>query len=965
MARPRLTSRADRGRERSSWAASDPGDPQYFPKNALGKVTRTTDPLGRTRIYNYAANGIDLLEIRQVNGQATDLLASYSYNGQHKRLTKSDASGQTWSYTYNAAGQPLTMTTPLRNGITENRTATYSHDTNGYVQAVTGPATGATTTYGYDGYGRILTVTDSESATVTYDYDALDRPTKLTYPDGTYEQTTWEKLDAGQTRDRLGRWTRLFHDALRHTVAVRDPLGRTTTYQWCNCGSLDKVIDPNSNTRTFNRDLQGRLTSEVRADGSATSFTYENTTSRLLQRTDAKNQTSGYQYFLDNNLKQITYTNAEHSTPNVTFSYDPVYPRPLSMTDGVGTTTYSYKPVTMPPSLGAARFASVDGPLSNDTIAYGYDEVGRSVNRSINGAALVQTFDALGRITGETNALGTSSYTYVGVTGRPSTATYPNGQTTTLDYFDNSGDHHLKEIWNKLSGGATLSKFDYTRDATGRLKSWSQQADANPAKTYTFEFDPGDEVTAATLRDASSNVLKSYDYAYDQAGNRTTEAIDSAAVASTFNNVNHVSSQQVGGALRLAGTVNEPATVTVGGKPGQVTSNNSFEGLVPVTSGANSVAVVATDPSGNTRTNTYQVSVTGTGGSFSYDGNGNLATDGVRAFEWDAENRLTAVSQGTSRSEFTYDGLSRRVRIVEKTSGTVTNDHSFVWCGLRICEERDTGTSAVTRRFFNQGVQDGGTNYFYTGDNLRSIREMTDATGAIRARYDYDPYGRRTKLSGDKDAAFGFTGHYFHAPTGLTLAPYRAYDAGLGRWLSEDPAGLDAGDTNLYRYAVNRPTDLVDPSGGQVVETVVTVEAVDWWIGAAIAGGAMAGVDQPPPVPPFPGNVAPPAPLPPSTPVPQPAPPPGPPPGGPPPAATPPAVPPPAMPIAPPAQPPGSITQPSGPVCLPFEPYDPFLACLMARVQCIKAGSGIPNPILRAGWNTLCWVGWLVCIANP
>jgi uncharacterized protein RhaS with RHS repeats len=45
---------------------------------------------------------------------------------------------------------------------------------------VTGPATGATTTYTYDAYGRTRTVTDSDLYVLTFDYDAMDRQTKTT-----------------------------------------------------------------------------------------------------------------------------------------------------------------------------------------------------------------------------------------------------------------------------------------------------------------------------------------------------------------------------------------------------------------------------------------------------------------------------------------------------------------------------------------------------------------------------------------------------------------------------------------------------------------------------------------------------------------------------------------------------------------------------------------------------------------
>jgi uncharacterized protein RhaS with RHS repeats len=43
------------------------------------------------------------------------------------------------------------------------------------------------------------------------------------------------------------------------------------------------------------------------------------------------------------------------------------------------------------------------------------------------------------------------------------------------------------------------------------------------------------------------------------------------------------------------------------------------------------------------------------------------------------------------------------------------------------------------------------------------------------------------------------------------------YDPKIGRWISEDPLGFAAEDPNLYRYVLNNPTDLTDPSGLQPV----------------------------------------------------------------------------------------------------------------------------------------------------
>ena len=149
------------------------------------------------------------------------------------------------------------------------------------------------------------------------------------------------------------------------------------------------------------------------------------------------------------------------------------------------------------------------------------------------------------------------------------------------------------------------------------------------------------------------------------------------------------------------------------------------------------------------------------------DGNAPAAT-----YEWDAEHRLTAVRAGNRSTEFSYDGLGRRVRIRELTSSIERSDRRFVWCGSEICEER-TAAGGIVKRFFPQGVKaETGTapgRYFYTKDHLGSIRELVDEGGNVRARYAYEPYGARTRIAGDLDADFGFTGYFYHELTGLCL----------------------------------------------------------------------------------------------------------------------------------------------------------------------------------------------------
>jgi YD repeat-containing protein len=194
---------------------------------------------------------------------------------------------------------------------------------------------------------------------------------------------TYDRLHVAVTTDRLGRTTRYFYDPLRRLMATRDPAGRTITQQWCTCGSLDQIIDGNRHTTAWERDVQGRVTRAVRADGATvTLYTYESTTNRVKTVTDPKGQVTTYTYNLDNSLQQVAYANAAIATPSVSYTYDSAYARLATMLDGTGTTAYTYYASAV---LGATQVASVGGPPTNRMITYSYDELGRVVSRAING----------------------------------------------------------------------------------------------------------------------------------------------------------------------------------------------------------------------------------------------------------------------------------------------------------------------------------------------------------------------------------------------------------------------------------------------------------------------------------------------------------------------------------------------------------------------------------------------------
>jgi RHS repeat-associated protein len=510
--------------------------------NSFGNNTRLIDPVGRTFSYLYAENGIDLLEIRQIRAGQNQLISKMAYGDHHLRTSSTDAAGRTTTYTYNGCGQIQTQTNA------KNETITYQYDAEGYLTSIEGPLPQASTSFTYDAYGRMRTSTDVAGYTLTYDYDDLDRVTRITYPDSTFEEFTYERLDVTVIRDRAGRKISFEYNNLRQVTKQTDALSREILFQWCKCGDLRTLTDPLGRATTWRHDVQGRVQCKEYVDGSKITYLYENTSSRLRHRIDEKLQVTQYNYYPDDTVREISYPNALVATPAVTFAYDPNYGRLMSMTDGMGTTSYSYLPITPTPSLGAGRLGSMNGPLPTDTITFGYDELGRRVSTAINGIVSTVTHDAAGRVTSAANGLGTFTYTYDGDSPRVASQTFPNGQTAKFDYSGSLRDHVLERITFR-SGERPISEFAYEHDVpTGKIISWSQQFGANAPVVYGFRYDPAEQLVAALVSEAGE-VRNASSYSYDRANNRVAEEVGATSRRFFYNALNELTSVEGEGGL--------------------------------------------------------------------------------------------------------------------------------------------------------------------------------------------------------------------------------------------------------------------------------------------------------------------------------------------------------------------------------------------------------------------------------
>jgi RHS repeat-associated protein len=230
------------------------------------------------------------------------------------------------------------------------------------------------------------------------------------------------------------------------------------------------------------------------------------------------------------------------------------------------------------------------------------------------------------------------------------------------------------------------------------------------------------------------------------------------------------------------------------------------------------------DPTGTYNYNTSNELTSNSNGSYSYDANGNTLGDGSKTYTWDFENRLTSVTvPGTGTTTFRYDPFGRRI---QKSGPLGTTNYLYDEVsnrlqkhdGFNVIEEVDNSGNVLAR--YTQGqvmdqtfaeLRSGVTSYFEQ-DGIGSVTSLSNPTAALANTYTYDSFGNLTTSSGSLTNPFRYTTREFDPETGIYHYRARYYDQTIGRFLSEDPMGFDAG-INFYGYVKNRPLNMTDPLG--------------------------------------------------------------------------------------------------------------------------------------------------------
>jgi len=219
--------------------------------------------------------------------------------------------------------------------------------------------------------------------------------------------------------------------------------------------------------------------------------------------------------------------------------------------------------------------------------------------------------------------------------------------------------------------------------------------------------------------------------------------------------------------------------------------------------------------------------------TYAYDASGNLTrkkasvSGAATTYNYDSENELTSVVlPGGQTATYKYDALGRR--IYRSFGGTT---YQYVYDNQDILAIVDQNDNLVALFTHGPGIDEpleirqgaSGPEYFLHADGLGSIVAVTDGTGNVVERMQYEAYGQPVFLDerGSSPAVesqsftgspYAFTGREWDQESGLYYLRARNYDPLTGIFIQQDPIGI-LGELNFYAYGDESPLNYGDPTG--------------------------------------------------------------------------------------------------------------------------------------------------------
>ncbi len=742
------------------------------PVAGRGLVTKITHADGTYQSFGYDIYGNKLWEENEMRQRT-----SYVYD-EYKRVTKvTDPVGHATTFSYeNTVGTSTSQTI---------------HTTSA-VRFATDPA-GVVTANTYDANRRKITTVagynDSANAgTTSFVYDEVGNLTQTTDPLGHVTATTYDARDRKATV----------------TAGSGTAIAQTTTFSYNDCSELTNVLRPDGNNEKKTYDPMHRLWNTLVVED-----TKQRITKRLYNKsgtlqslnvtttvTGAASQITSFLY--DEADRKIQMNYPAPSTDTEKWDYDDAGNLQTHTTPAAEVQSFTYDNRNRNLHMGWSNNA--------DYANFGYNAASRLTDANNANSSVSRVYDAAGRLTHDKQTITGSGvtfdllYTYDlnGDIGLLSSMTVGGGATYDAKYlYDTRG--RLQYIGDTARGNTVQYSYDKAsnvvqrktivpngqlnfgaRDALNRLPSRTIMAGTTTVSTETYGYDNMNRLS--TVDRSEDGKRDAFDY------NVLSEM--NSAKYGLVNNANP--NRTVSYDLDKSGNRN---SVTDTGVVTNYTQSTTADAL-------NQYSTVGGQTVGNGtdhQISSYQ------GVTYTYINGGRMThaqnTGNTYDIKYDALGRAVSRTLNGAKTYYYYDGEKP---INEMGATSASNVYGL-------------GIDEIVIRY-----EPADAFYFYQ-DHEGSVTHVRDNAGAVE-KYRYDAFGTPTIRApagalrahsqvGSNGNRFLFTGREWNDTFDIYEYRARAYHPGLGRFMSEDPKGFDAGDFNLYRYCGNDPEDRVDPKG--------------------------------------------------------------------------------------------------------------------------------------------------------
>lgn len=523
-------------------------------------------PFGQSIAYSYNSAG-QPVSLTDVNGVVTEMVLNsrnrfiqstvngrqrnYAYNGQDQLTQVTDELGRVITMAYDDYNRPVQITYPSGDSLryTYTDTASYTQVTRKYQQEDgTVTSTQISRINSRTGLPLQEYLSSTSQQVNGSQYNGLDDLTQSARY-GQFGTSTSSYIYDGE-----GRLTQIHDGADGITGMSYDVFSRLTG-----------ITDPNNGTTQYSYNAFGDLTQQTSPDTGITSFNYDSS-GHLTQQTDANDVQSSYSYDALSRISQIDYAGNDLDV-NLNYDAGQYGKGRLTgVTDGSGSSSYQYDDrglVTQANSTvmgvqfnvsysynDAGHITGIIYP-SGAQVSISYDSMGRlsGITRTENST----TTELLGNITWHGNALGS----YQQGNGITTTLEYDTaGRLVAKQYGDNSN-----RMQNQLDNQGQITQQNWTRNSTQKSYIFQYDKLGRITQDAISDWDFSYDAVGNRLAEQHSDGSASKSYIYTDNSNRLNQInADSITLDATGNTISDATRQYQYNAMNRLESVNNIQT---------------------------------------------------------------------------------------------------------------------------------------------------------------------------------------------------------------------------------------------------------------------------------------------------------------------------------------------------------------------------------------------------------------------